>query len=593
MKLFNHLKDYLNKLDMGGKLRFLFVFCVAVPLLITNVIMLAGVYRSVASDVRADMERTATSVEYALQKHLEYPANIAHNIYKSQVIEDFLNEEYASPYDYYDAYYRIESNQMFDATMGIEGARVSIFVDNPTILNGSGFYKLDLAKDQEWYREFYAGKENRILMFEYGVGMESDNKSKRRVLILVKMNMGAFNGLKKTLRMDLDFSDFEDELRKLDIEDDVYVCDGDTLIFTNNKSEGEMKPFSKLPDVGKISYKKDFRLYNRDLSIYIVSKENEARAFLIGNGGIFLILMAINIIMMAVMMSLIEKTMIVRIRYLEGSFGIMEDEKMQLIERIGGDDEISGLIDSYNRMAERMNELVNTVYKDRLYEQEMSIAKQNAELLALHSQINPHFLFNALESIRMHSLLRGERETAEMVGRLAVMERTYVNWGDDEVPIRREMDFVDTYLALQKYRFGDRLSYKLTVNEDCEMYSIPKLTIVTLVENACEHGVEKKSVPGWIFVRVFKKDDEINIEVEDTGEGMNVVVADDITERVKNASIETMKGKKHVGIMNAFLRLKMVTGGKARFFVESERGVGTVIRMTIPVGEKRNESTDS
>lgn len=587
MKLFEKLKAYLNNLDMDGKLRFLFIFCVVIPLLIMDVIMLGGVYRSVAGDVENEMERKASSVEYALQKHLEYPANIAHNIYKSRVLENFLNEEYDTPYDYYDAYYRIESNQLFDATMGIEGARVSIFVDNPTILNGSGFYQLDLAQGQEWYEELYSGDENRMLMFEYGVGMGSDTKQRRRVLILVKMDMGAFSGLKKVLRLDLDFSDFEDVLGMLEIEDDIYVCDGDTLIFTNNKSDGESQPFTKMPDVGKISYKKDFRLYNRDMTIYIVSKENRARAFLIGNGGMFVILMIINILMMAVMLILIEKTLVVRIRYLEGSFGIMDEGKMQLIESIGGKDEVSDLIDSYNSMAERMNELINTVYKNRLREQEMSIAKQKAELLALHSQINPHFLFNALESIRMHSLLRGEKETAEMVGRLAVMERTYVNWGDDEVPIRREMDFVDAYLALQKYRFGDRLSYRLDLDEECENYPVPKLTIVTLVENACEHGVEKKSVPGWIFVRVFKKDDEINIEVEDTGVGMNVVVAEDIEERAKNASIESMNGKKHVGIMNAFLRLKMVTEGKAQFFVESERGVGTVIRMTLPAGEKR------
>ena len=587
MKLFSKLKDYLNNLDMGGKLRFLFVFCVAIPLIITDVIMLFGVYRTVSRDVEYDMEKTATSVEYALQKHLEYPANIAHNIYKSRVMEDFLDEKYATPYDYYDAYYRIESNQVLENAMGIEGARVSIFVDNPTILNGSGYYQIGLAEGKDWYEELYAGKENRRLMFEYGVGMGSDTKPRRRVLILVKMDMRSFSGVRKVLRLDLDFSDFEDELGKLDIEDEIYVCDGDTLIFTNHNSEGETMPFSKMPDIGKVSYKRNIRLYDRDLCIYIVSKENRTREFLVGNGGIFVILMAINVVMMAVMITLINKTMVSRISYLEGSFGIMDDDKMKLIDTIGGNDEVSGLIDSYNGMAQRMNELVSTVYKNRLHEQEMSIAKQKAELLALHSQINPHFLFNALESIRMHSLLRGEKETAEMVGRLAVMERTYVNWGDDDVPIRREMEFVDAYLALQKYRFGDRLSYKLSVDEECGAFSVPKLTIVTLVENACEHGVEKKSVPGWIFVRVFRKDDEINIEVEDTGVGMNIVVAEDIVDKAKNASIESMKGKTHVGIMNAFLRLKMVTGGRAQFFVESERGVGTVIRMTIPAGEKR------
>ena len=78
---------------------------------------------------------------------------------------------------------------------------------------------------------------------------------------------------------------------------------------------------------------------------------------------------------------------------------------------------------NYNVMADRMNDLIQTVYVDKLKGQEMDIARQNAELLALHSQINPHFLFNALESIRMHSLLKDEKETAEMVEHLAMMQR--------------------------------------------------------------------------------------------------------------------------------------------------------------------------
>lgn len=121
--------------------------------------------------------------------------------------------------------------------------------------------------------------------------------------------------------------------------------------------------------------------------------------------------------------------------------------------------------------------------------------RQNAELLALHSQINPHFLFNALESIRMHSLLKNEYETADMVEKLALMQRQYVEWGNDSVEIRREMGFVRAYLGLQKYRFGERLSYSLEVEEDCLDIKIPKMTVVTFVENACVHGIEERQLP--------------------------------------------------------------------------------------------------
>ena len=185
-----------------------------------------------------------------------------------------------------------------------------------------------------------------------------------------------------------------------------------------------------------------------------------------------------------------------------------------------GKDEISSMIRNYNRMVERTNGLIETVYKNKIHEQEMLVGRKNAELLALHSQINPHFLFNVLESIRMHSILKKENETADMVAKLAVMQRQYVEWGNDSVSIFQEIEFVKAYLALQKYRFGERLNYDIEVDRECENFKIPKLTIVTFVENACVHGIESKSSPGWIFVRIGRQGEGLEIEIEDNGSGM-------------------------------------------------------------------------
>ena len=145
---------------------------------------------------------------------------------------------------------------------------------------------------------------------------------------------------------------------------------------------------------------------------------------------------------------------------------------------------------------------------------------------------------------------------------------------------------MEAYLALQKYRFGDRLSYQLSVDDDCKMFGIPKLTIVTFVENACEHGVEKKASPGWIFVRISRDEKAVTIEVEDTGMGMDEETIADIRSRAKDVSIQNIKGSSHIGIMNALLRVKLVTDGKAVFEIDSEPGVGTQIRLVIPHEER-------
>ena len=326
-----------------------------------------------------------------------------------------------------------------------------------------------------------------------------------------------------------------------------------------------------------------YRNINDTYQLYVLEKEDQLWTQIKKNAPLILLLLVINLCLPYALMTQIERSITVRIKKLEEVFDSVDSEHLQKIGNVQGEDEIALLMRNYNRMADRTNELIQTVYKDKLKEQEMSIAKKNAELLALYGQINPHFMFNALESIRMHSILKQEYETADMVEKLAIMERQNVDWGEDNIEISKEMEFVKAYLGLQKYRFGDRLSYSLEVEDGCETLLIPKLTIVTFVENACVHGIESKTASGWIFVRIHKEGHEICIEVEDTGKGMPPEVMADIRDRMENADMSRLMKKGRVGILNACLRLKMVTDEEVKFSVESEEMVGTIIQIRIPI----------
>ena len=283
------------------------------------------------------------------------------------------------------------------------------------------------------------------------------------------------------------------------------------------------------------------------------------------------------------MVDSINKSFTKRLKEVSEAFDGIKDEKLVLIENPRGKDEIGSLMHNYNRMVYKINGLIEVVYKSIIKEQEMIVARQNAELLALHSQINPHFLFNALESIRMHSLLKQETETADMVENLAKLQRQYVEWEEDNAEIVKELELVSTYLEIQKYRFGDRLSYELDVDEECENYKIPKLSIVTFVENACIHGIESKMTPGWIFVRIYKKENFLYLEIEDTGNGMEEEVAEELLAKMRNANMDMLKEKGRVGIINACIRLKMMTKDEVKFDLESERGIGTIVTVKIPI----------
>ena len=152
------------------------------------------------------------------------------------------------------------------------------------------------------------------------------------------------------------------------------------------------------------------------------------------------------------------------------------------------------------------------------------------------------------------------------------------------------MDFVDAYLKLQQYRFGDRLSYEIDIESGCKKILIPRLTIVTFVENACVHGIEGKSSPGWIFVRVYRKDGDLVIEIEDTGEGISDEDMEILRNKMEDASIDDLKQKGRIGVVNACLRLKIATEGNVRFMAESEKNIGTTITVIIP-GEYVNEKS--
>ena len=153
---------------------------------------------------------------------------------------------------------------------------------------------------------------------------------------------------------------------------------------------------------------------------------------------------------------------------------------------------------------------------------------------------------------------------------------------EDAVTIEEEEEFINAYLQLQSYRFGDRISFNVDISEECKKILIPKLTLVTFVENACVHGIESKSSQGWIFVRVYKNDDQLVIEVEDTGDGMDEKEVELLQQNMNNVTIDTIKKAKHVGILNACLRIKMMFKDQAKFTIESEKGIGMSVIIMIP-----------
>lgn len=579
--------QHMNNIKLSRKLTILYVFCVLIPLIVTDSILLYIVLNNEYAKRQHAMENEANAIQYSLTNSIDYAAATAKQIYMNEYIERYLNHNYASALAYVEAYQDFVKTTLFKGGAGMDNTIITMYADNPTIVNGGEFSRMSSIEKTNWYNTFKKSGQDTMLYFYYDNEKSPAVEAKRKVLFLKKLDFFSGSRCDKFLKIELDYSNMVRGLVRRGYEFPVYVCQGKKVLLANNGHSSINQNFEEFQMKHKVGVCKEMSLYGCELQIYILKPETDILKNILENMPLIVLLILTNAILPGWLMKELNLSLTVRIEQLSQVFDNVEDEELCRIDEINGSDEISRLMENYNRMALRTNELIQTVYKDRIKEQEMDIARQNAELLALHSQINPHFLFNALESIRMHCIIQNKPEIAEMVEKLAIMERQNVDWATDTVEIGKEMEFVEAYLSLQKYRFGDKLSYELEVDKSCLDINIPKLTVVTFVENACIHGIENKATKGWIFVRIYMEEKEsyraLCIEVEDTGSGMEESEQQKLLWMMQNASIDRLQEKGRVGIVNACLRLKMITDNQVKFALESEKGVGTMVQIRIPL----------
>lgn len=581
--IWKKLDAFMNDCNIRMKLIIIYVFCVILPLVLTDSVVFYTLYDAGQKDQIHEFENVTNSIRYDLEYTLEEIVNLMNDVYMNREVYEFLDRQYEGSYDFFEARIGMTRKSSLNRLGGYNISNAVVYADNDTIVNGGYFSRISEMRDTVWYQDFLASGRNMNMSFYYIGEEDISAPSKRRISLVRRMDYyRKKDGCEKILRVDVDYNRLARKLTQMDYGFGVYICKGDKILFSNRGHSGSNEDFDSLTGQEEIAYRSAFSLYGMDIDVLCMRKSGTLISQLQKHIPLMIFLFVANLFLPVVMFSMMNRSFTRRLWKLGEAFEeVGEEAVLQEIAQAQGKDEIGALMQNYNRMVRRMNGLIQKEYKDRLERQEIDLARQNAELLALHNQINPHFLFNVLESIRMHSVLRNEEETAGMIEKLAVLERQNINWASDNVKFSEEINFVEAYLELQKYRFGDRLHYQIELSEACADYYIPKLTLTTFVENSCVHGMERKASACWIYLRVYEKGSQIIVEIEDTGGGMEESAAVQLCERMQNCTIDDIKENKHVGILNACLRLKRFSGERASFSLESEPGVGTF--MTIRV----------
>jgi len=258
-------------------------------------------------------------------------------------------------------------------------------------------------------------------------------------------------------------------------------------------------------------------------------------------------------------------------------------EKMEKVQRgnynarMGGYKEIEliRLSNIFNKMINRIDYLFNEVYNNQLLIKE-------AELKSLQAQINPHFLFNVLLSIGWKAKMSKNETIYKMVSSLSeLLQASIFTDSSQTTTIREEMKYVEYYLYLQKERFGDKFIIQVNIDPSIMDYSVPKLCIQPIVENAIVHGLENKISQGSLWINAYEELGIINIEIADDGVGFDTADLD-LEKENKTASKKTDKNHTRIGLINVNTRMKFMYGEKYEIAIHSEKGKGTTVAIRIP-----------
>lgn len=241
-----------------------------------------------------------------------------------------------------------------------------------------------------------------------------------------------------------------------------------------------------------------------------------------------------------------------------------------------GNDEFGMLGRHFKLMIATINDLIQREYK-------LELENKRSQLRVLHSQINPHFLYNALQSIGTLALKHKAVQVYALLTSLSKIMRYSLNMKDDIVPLTQEVQHVKDYLALQKQRFGEQLQYELHIQPELEDIFVPKMILQPIVENCFKHGFDQQTETALIRLEAQLQDDEIvHIHISDNGKGMNNEQVTKLQRELLEQLPTDEKQGESIGLKNIYDRLQIYYNHEAKMGITSDENRGFTVTIELP-----------
>ncbi len=290
----------------------------------------------------------------------------------------------------------------------------------------------------------------------------------------------------------------------------------------------------------------------------------------------FYIAMGLGVIILIILIHFTVRTLLKRFYHILKTVHSVQHGDLSVRTEVTGQDEVAVLGRQVNLMLDKINVLMqeNT---------EREILVKNAEIRALHNQINAHFIYNVLESIKMMAEINEQFQLADAVTSLGKLLRYSMRWTKGNVSLEDELEYIQNYLTLINLRFDYQVRLSLSVPEALLKQKIPKISLQPIVENAIGHGLEDINSDTYIYIKAYEENGICTIEVTDPGRGIDEETLNRLQKKIDGA-VEPDGGSGHgIGLKNVQDRIRVTFGEEYGLSVQSKLGMYTKVIVTLPV----------
>ena len=581
----------------------------AVLIIVTMCIMVTVfymVFHSRAFNERGKYEEeNLVNMEAYLNSYLEEVDSIAKNVNYNYYLQDYLETVIKEEDDYVDSgigknmrSYEMSSQAFSDTLLSrADISSIMIFGKKKMLLNRSMYTYQKVALDYsklDWYAKAVAKPQDAIItgpnrhsffdtddeMISLSREVQSYENGTFRGVILINLNMNKITEICNSFQ--------EKQENFICIINDkgelVYEQQNGKERFAFDEKENRQELNTALGKTKESCFRLNYRgekylvtrtdMKTTGWTLVSMVPYKSVMAETMAISGVMILAVVITLIVTLLLLNRILTGVVKPLKKLEKYMVQVNPDNMDQRMEILTDDEIGHLSMKFNQMMDRIRNL-----KEQVIEEQED--KRKYELQALQAQINPHFLYNTLDSI-IWMAETNDSNIVAMTEALAKLFRISLNKGNEEISLERELEHVKNYLIIQSMRYADKFTYEILVEPGVERCRTIKLILQPIVENCIYHGIKKKRGTGKITIRAYRREQDLIIEVSDDGCGM----PEEICRKILSDEIESENiSGSGIGVKNVNERIQLRFGKKYGLSYSSEEGVGTTVTYILPYNE--------